>query len=172
MRHVFLVVPALALMAGFGVDQLLARWRGRTSYRLAPAVLCAAIGWSGWQVVECHPYEAYYLNEPVRALIPGPKLADYFDFYGWGSVYTQGVQWVNAHAPLHATVALGDKTNVMLPYYGLRKDLRPRSELDQADYVLVGGWCGGVLAEFHSAPVYCIHCYGVDLLCVFANNGK
>jgi 4-amino-4-deoxy-L-arabinose transferase-like glycosyltransferase len=172
MRHVFLIVPALAIMAGFAVDELLTRWKGQMNYKLAPAVFCAAIAWSGWQVMQCHPYEGFYLNEPVRMLIPGPKLPDYFDFYGWGSVYTQGVQWLNAHAPLHATVTMADKATRMLRNYGLRKSLTPVSDRDKADYVLVGCWRGDVLPQFHSPPVFSVRCYGIDLLGVYAQHGQ
>jgi len=172
MRHVFLMVPALALLAGFGVDQLLARWKTHGSFKLAPVVLCGVIGWSGWQIIECHPYEGFYLNEAVRAVIPGPKLVDYFDFKGWGSVYSDGVGWVNAHAPLHATVAWGEDFS-MLESYGLREDLKPldSADRDKADYVLVGCWSKDVLSSFHSPPVFSVRCYGTDLLSVYMQHG-
>ncbi|HTX21670.1 MAG TPA: glycosyltransferase family 39 protein [Candidatus Aquilonibacter sp.] len=173
MRHVFLMVPAMAILAGFGVDQLLARWKNHASYKVAPVVLCGMIGWSGWQIVQCHPYEGFYLNEAVRAVIPGPKLVDYFDFKGWGSVYTDGVKWVNAHAPPHAAVALGDNSS-FLGYLGLRKDLEALgpADMNQADYVLVGCWSKDVLARFHSPPVFCVRCYGANLLSVYARTGQ
>lgn len=171
MRHVFLIVPAVAIMAGLGVEQLLTRWKGRFGCKLAPVVLCGAVAWSGWQILECHPYEAFYLNEPVRAAVPGPNFGDYFDFYGWGSLNTQGVEWVNAHAPLHATVSMGSDSS-RLVYHGLREDLVPVPDMNTADYVLVGCWSGGVPPRFHSGPAFWLRCYCVDLLCVYTQNGQ
>jgi hypothetical protein len=171
MRHVFLVVPALALLAGFGVDRLLANFQNRAGRRLVPAVLGGALVWSGWQVLECHPCEAFYLNEAVRAAVPGPQLSNYFDFFGWDSLVTQGVEWINAHAPPQATVAAaGDASR--LHFYGLRANLKPLDDLDQADYAIVGCWRWDLLAHFHSPPVFSVRCYGMDLLCVYAKSGK
>jgi hypothetical protein len=167
MRHVFLVVPALALLAGFGVAQLLAHCQNRAGRRLVPAALCGALIWSGWQVVECHPCEAYYLNEAVRATVPGPKLGDYFDFFGWGSLNTQGVEWINAHAPPKATVAIGEDVS-RLHFYGLRDNLQPIRDVDQADYAVVGCWRQDLMEHFHSAPVFSVRCYDMNLVCVYA----
>ena len=171
MRHIFLIVPAVAIMAGLGVEQLLARWKGRVGYKLAPVVCCGAIVWSGWQILECHPYEGFYLNEAVRAAIPGPKLGYYFDFYGWGTYYTQGVEWVNAHAPAHATVSMGSDSS-RLVFYGLREDLEPVPDMDKADYVLVGYWSEVNPDHFHDPPELCLRCYGADLLRVYAADGQ
>jgi hypothetical protein len=171
MRHVFLVVPAMALLAGLAVDQLLSRRLSRPVARLIPVVGCGVVAWSGWQILECHPYEAFYLNEGVRAVIPGPQLPDYFDFYGWGSLNTQGVEWVNAHAPPWSTVALGGDSS-RLYHYGLRENLRTLEDVQQADYAVVGCWCGGLLDQFHSPPVFTVRCYDLNLLCVFAKPGR
>lgn len=169
MRHIFLVVPAVAIVAGFGVDRLLSHWKGQAGWRFAPIIFCGAIAWSGWQIIECHPYEAFYLNEAVRWAIPAPKFADYFDFYGWGSLYTQGVQWLNSHAPPRATVWIGGDAS-MLHNYGLREDLQPVEYMDKADYVLVGRWSGSLMENFRYPPVFSLPCYGVDLLRVYARN--
>lgn len=171
MRHVFLMVPALALLAGLAVDWLLIYCQNRAGQRLVPAALCGAVLWSGWQVIECHPYEAFYLNEAVRAAIPAPKLVDNFDFFGWGSLYTLGGDWINAHAPPNATVATKDEFYMAIDFT-LRDDLKLVHDMDQADYVMVGCWNGKLMAGFHSPPVYAVRCYGTDLLCVFAGHGK
>ena len=168
MRHVFLIVPAVAILAGFGVDRLLTWWKSRPSYRVAPIVLCGGLAWSGWQVFECHPYEAFYLNEAARWVIPDKKFGDYFDFYGWGSLYTLGVKWVNAHAPPGATVWIGGDFE-MLRFHGLREDLNAVPDMDKADYVLVGNWSGKLMDNFQAAPKLSLSCYGVDLLRVYAN---
>lgn len=167
MRHVFLIIPALAILAGFAVDHLLACWRNRAGYGMVCIVLCVGILWSVWQIVECHPYEGFYLNEAVRAVVPAPELADDFDFSGWGSVYSQGVEWVNAHAPLNSTVMLGDSF-ARLGDYGPRKDLKQTWEWDKADYVMAGCWNGDLMARFHKPSVFSARCYGTDLFCIYA----
>jgi hypothetical protein len=182
MRHIFLIVPAVAIMAGLGIGQLLARWRGRFAvaaplarrpsalpgYKLAPIVGCIAIIWSSWQILQCHPYEGFYLNEAVRAAVPGPKLIRYFDFAGWGTPYTMGVKWVNAHAPLHASIST-QQYSYFLDFEGLREDLETSDDKDQADYLL-GCWNGKAPAGFHNPPVYCLRCYGANIFCVYAKN--
>ena len=170
MRHIFLIVPAVAIMGGLGVEQLLLRWRNRPAYKLAPIVGCAAIIWSGWQIVECHPFEGFYLNEAVRAEVPGPKLIRYFDFFGWGTPYTQGVQWVNAHAPAHASVAT-EQFSVFLHFEGLREDLTTSEDKESADYLL-GCWNGKAPAGFHNPPAFRMRCYGANILCVYAKNSS
>jgi hypothetical protein len=166
MRHIFLITPAVAIMAGLAVEQLIARLRTWPGYKLAaPIAFCGVIVWSGWQVFECHPYEGFYLNEAVRAVVPGPKLSHYFDFYGWGSPYTQGVDWVNAHAPFHASVATR-QFPFLLTYEGLREDLETSTEDDSADYLL-GTWNGAAPAGFHNPPAFCLRCYGANILCVY-----
>jgi hypothetical protein len=170
MRHIFLVVPALALLAGLAVDRLLACRTHPAGRRLVPLALGGALAWSAWQVIECHPCEAYYLNEAVRAAVPGPELPDYFDFFGWGSLNTQGVEWVNAHAPPHATVAVGERMDRLF-FYGLRGDLQPVQDPDRADYVVVGCWRRDLLGRFHDPPVYSVRCYGMDLVRVQAKPG-
>jgi len=167
MRHVFLVVPALALLAGVAVDRLLQCRQNGAGRRLIPVGLAGALLWSGWQIAECHPCEAFYLNEGVRAIIPGPKLAKYFDFFGWGSLYTSGGEWINAHAPPQATVAASDEFYMSINFT-LRKDLKLVRELNQADYAMVGCWNDDLISQFHSPPAFSVRCYGTDLLCVFA----
>ena len=171
MRHIFLIAPAVAIMVALGVEHLPACWRGRAGYKLAPVAFCGALVWSGWQNLECHPYEAFYLNEAVRAVVPGPKLDDYFDFNGWGAIYTPGVEWINAHAPFHASVSMGGMYPPFLVAQGLREDLQNIPDLDQADYVL-GWWTGGVPAGFHDPPAFCLRCYGVNVMCVYTRNSR
>ena len=167
MRHVFLVVPALALLAGLAADRFLACRPSPVGRLLAPLALGGALVWSAWQVIECHPCEAYYLNEAVRATVPGPKLPEYFDCYGWGTLNTQGVAWVNAHAPPHATVAVAENFDRLF-YYGLRWDLEPVRDPDQADYMVAGVWRGDLPGRFPDPPVFSVRCYGMDLLGVYA----
>ncbi len=166
MRHIFLIVPAVAIMGGLGIAQLLGRWRGRAAYKLAPIAFCGAIVWSGWQILECHPYEGFYLNEAVRAVVPGPKLVHYFDFLGWGTPYTQGVEWVNAHVPFQASVST-EQYPYFLDFEGLREDLTISDDRDQADYAL-GCWNGKAPAGFHNPPAFCLRCYGANIMCVYA----
>jgi hypothetical protein len=171
MRHIFLITPAVAILAALAVEQLLACWHGRAAYKLAaPIAFCGAIVWSGWQILECHPYEGFYLNEVVRAVVPAPKFAAYFDFDGWGTPYAPTVEWVNAHAPFHASISMGNQS-WFLVFNGLREDLQ-NIDGDKADYDLVGCWEGGAPADCHDPPAFCLRCYGVNIMSVYTHDKR
>ena len=167
MRHVFLVVPALALLAGFGVDQMLKQWIWRTRI-LFPSVAfcCGLLAWLSWQTVQIHPYQGSYLNEGVRLFIPGPKLGDYFDFYSWGTPLKAGADWLDSHAPSHASVAVPNHLPT-LQYYALRNDLR-FEKADNADFIMVMGWRKDLRERFDSSLLFSVRCYGADLLLIYA----
>jgi hypothetical protein len=108
-----------------------------------------------------------YLNEVVMAEIPKVDIPGYFDFANWGTLNSLGVEWVNAHAPSGASVALAD--DVRNPrLYGLREDLKVVHDVDDADYAIVGWWRHDSLDHFHSPPLYDLRRCGMDLICVYA----
>jgi hypothetical protein len=171
MRQVFFVLPALALMAGFGANELIRFWHGQTAYRMLPLMGGGLVAWSIWQIIQCHPYEAFYLNEGVRAVVPGPKLARYFDFKGWGTVYTQGILWINQNAPRNSSFVLADhfrwENNC-----SAREDLRMLDALDvdKADFLVSGCLHEDLVSRFRPPPVYSIRCYNADLLVVYTHD--
>jgi len=172
MRHVFIVVPALALFAGLGIDYLM---NLAVSYRfVAPLYisLFMAIGWLGMEAVRVHPFEGYYLNEGVRRMIPAGRLPDYFDFRGWGTVFKQGIDWVNQNASTNSSVALGLGT--LSTRYQYRPDLHMVADLSDetitnVDYVIVAEWERYVKTNANLLPVFSVRRYNVDLLWVLQN---
>lgn len=103
MRQFFFVVPALAVIAGVGLDVTL-RSASRRGVE-ERAVLAALAIWLGLQVAEVHPFEGSYVNEAVRAAIPR-DLERWLIVEGWGATYLQGVAWLGEHAEPEATVCV------------------------------------------------------------------
>jgi len=161
MRHVFLIVPALALLGGVWISELLLC----CTKKLRLVTICSmAMGWLTWQTLQCHPHEAFYLNEIVRSIVPGSKLGEYYDFQGWGSIFGDAVDWLNVNAQPNSSVTIWED-NYLPTRYHFRNDLRwaPGGSED-ADYFIVGGWRRDFSPSFHAALIFSVHCYGADLL--------
>jgi hypothetical protein len=171
MRHVFLVVPVLALWAGVGVDQLHQQWVGR-SRTVFPAVAlaCSVLAWLVWQTVQIHPYQGSYLNEGVRLVVRDQTLGDYFDFYSWGTPYKGGVEWLNSNATANFTVGAAND-RYLLRSYPLRKDLTLLKS-DNADFNVVMGWRKDLRKRFDAPPLFSVTCYGTDLLLIYPRRNK
>ena len=171
MRHVFIVVPAMALLAAFGTERLLAWWQSGGRPALVPAAASSAIlVWLGWQSVQIHPLEAYYLNEVTRSVVSPAELHRNFDFHGYGMIFKYGIDWVNAFAPAGSSVALGHDDNHDDNRQDLRPDLRWQSSLDPlaADFIIVAGWRPDLKDSLVAKPVFTLQCYGADVLWVLA----
>ena len=172
MRHVFLVVPVMALFAGIFIDQLLLFWAARQrSFIPRVAVLMTLALWLGWQIVQIHPLEGYYLNEGARRCVPANRLSAYFDLKGWGTIFKQGMDWINLNAPTNSSFAFGDDA-FQWKRYPIRKDLHLLSpeEISNADYVIVAGWRNDVKRELGTPVAYTVQCYGADLLWILHTN--
>jgi hypothetical protein len=168
MRHVFLVVPAIALLAGLGVDQLRKQWAGRTGGVPAVAVAlgcCGVVAWLSWQTVQIHPYQGSYLNEGVRLFIRGPRLGNSFDFYSWGTLLKEGIEWLAVNAPPHSSVAVPNHLQI-LRNYPLRSDLQWEKS-SNADFIMLMGWRADLKKRFDSAPLFAVRCYGADLVLIY-----
>jgi 4-amino-4-deoxy-L-arabinose transferase-like glycosyltransferase len=173
MRHVFLVVPAMALLAGIGVDQLHQFWQrhsaNRASLFVSLAFGGAVFGWSSWQVIQSHPYQGSYLNEGVRMLIKGPELRKSFDFASWGTPLKAGVDWLNANASTGAVVSVPNHLPT-LHHYPLRPDLRFQ-KAEGGNFSVVMGWRGDLVQRF-SNSVFSVKCYGSDLLLIYSHRAQ
>jgi len=100
-RHFLYVVPAVCMLAGIGVDGLLASLSRRAGMKIAVLALAALYLFLFLNVFSYHPdYTVYY-----NALVGGPKgafgsyLLDY-----WGNSYKRGMAWINQHAPPGSSV--------------------------------------------------------------------
>ncbi|HSL84377.1 MAG TPA: hypothetical protein VLF66_16510, partial [Thermoanaerobaculia bacterium] len=112
-RHLLVVLPSLALLAGLGLDRLWtlaggggpepSGWRGKTAARVAITLAAGAWLWVLADLVRYHPYQDAYLNLPVRAALDRPP-EELFEPEYWGSSYKEGAEWLNVHAEPGAVV--------------------------------------------------------------------
>jgi hypothetical protein len=168
MRHVFIIVPALAIIGAVGFDWCITRLAAAVKIpAMAPAAGSMVIVWLFVQCAQIHPYQGSYLNELVRAMVPRGKLGDYFDFWSWGAPMCDAVQWLNKNAHVDSTVCIaGAGIDPMLTWYPLRKDIVLGDS--GADYVLT--W--QTKAPWDADPVFSVKCYGSRILSVYHKDGQ
>jgi Dolichyl-phosphate-mannose-protein mannosyltransferase len=136
MRHVFVSVPPLLVLAALGLDRALAALRARVPEPrswlvwMAPALVSVQLL---TEVVRVHPFEGAYFNELARAAL-GPELQDQFDLDRWLASCTQGARWLNDHAGPGATVC-APVAPWLATNHAYRRDLRSVCG-PHADYVL------------------------------------
>ncbi len=70
LRHFLFLIPALAVLAGIGLDRALAalRTRGRLAVSGGLAVMTACLLWDGVTLIRLHPYEYLFYNSLVGGL--------------------------------------------------------------------------------------------------------
>jgi Dolichyl-phosphate-mannose-protein mannosyltransferase len=117
-RHLLMVLPAFCLLAGLGLDAILAALErlpalGRSTARrrlAAAAVLGVVFAPVAVALARVHPYHNAYLNEVTNAWLPG-HAEDVFEVEYWEQSYKEGAEWLNAHAEPDAVVyvAFGQK---------------------------------------------------------------
>ncbi|HUP42446.1 MAG TPA: glycosyltransferase family 39 protein [Thermoanaerobaculia bacterium] len=147
-RHLLVVLPALALLAGVGLDRLLglARQGGpappRLFARLALGLAAVAWGWLAVDLVRYHPYQDAYLNPPVRAAA-GRSAPELFELEYWGASFKEGAAWLNRHAPPGSRVLVPIAPHCAAPYLdpGLvlvapDPDVTPPETDPEADYLM------------------------------------
>jgi hypothetical protein len=138
-RHWIEFVPALAVFAGLGVDQLVRgvrRWLARRAsarvsralpHSAVAAVLTTAfflpvVAWN----VRHHPFQIVFFNKLIGGLQGAqarhfPQATDY-----WGSSYRTGLHWLDAHAEPRAmlVVPVEDPVVRAVEEIWLRPDIR------------------------------------------------
>jgi hypothetical protein len=107
-RHFLEFVPAAALIAGYGVSQLVS-WAGR-QWKVGPfwsgaAALILLVANLAGIYPRFYPYLHLYYNSLAGGLSGARERGltdDTLDY--WGSSYRQGMDWVRLNAPEHARV--------------------------------------------------------------------
>lgn len=162
MRQFFFVVPALAVIAGIGLDAALQSMAER---RLAVRVVLTAIAvWLGVQVAQVHPFGGSYVNEAVRLAIPS-RLEHWFILEGWGSTYLQGVAWLGKNAEPGAQVCV-PVAGGLPAWDSPRPDLRFGCEPGARYVMFVTGY--DRLRDYDDQePVFRIARYDSDLLRIY-----
>jgi len=123
-RHFYIVIPALAILAGLGLNYTMAKlklWFPKSFKLLIPVLLFLVISMPLYEIIRAHPYEGYYFNEPLRFLYPA-NIEKYFDVEYWGTSYREGVAWLNKNA--------SEKTKICIPIAShLIKEYESRDDL-------------------------------------------
>jgi hypothetical protein len=101
-RQLLFTVPAIFLLAALGLEQAF-RWLSDTRLRIALAAVALLPGIMG--MVRLHPYEYIYYN--ALAGIGGDVYARFESDY-WCTSYRATTAWVNANAPMSATLYVGN----------------------------------------------------------------
>jgi 4-amino-4-deoxy-L-arabinose transferase-like glycosyltransferase len=137
MRHALFVLPALALLAGFGAAALLERAPPGLPRHGAAVVLLVACALPLRALVRLHPYQMTYFNAAVGGLAgaSGRYETDY-----WLSSYKEAIEWVNRRAaeragsPVRILVAIDGRAWDCAAHY-----LAPGVEMQEIPRVQPGG---------------------------------
>ena len=147
MRHFLFVIPALAVLAGIGLDKALAALatRGRVIGSGALAVVAGCFLFDAVTLVRLHPYEYLYYNSLVGGL---PGASRRYDLDYWFASMPEAIHQLEAYlrrtepadaarpAPLYSVAVCGERLPfekiVTLPE--LRWDFKP--QWDQSEFFI------------------------------------
>ena len=168
-RHFFLIIPAMMLIAALGLCWLFDFLRYK-SYEVISCCLLLLIIVP--QIVMMHPYEGSYVNEVTRLVIP-EHVENYFEVEYWGLTYKEGVHWLNTYARTDAIVCVPLSPH-LIPFYQTRKDIRFGCHKD-SDYMMFFTRNYHYLIPHYvtlltSEPIYTIERYHSDLLYIYEIN--
>lgn len=166
-RHFEEVLFPIAAIAAIGLDRI----RPIGLMRLI-SLIC--VFFLGFTLFLYHPYQIAYFNE----LVGGARGAfGKYDLDYWGTSQKAAVEWVNTHAPQHATVHIVMAADVAGTY--LRPDLLTNLNhlgYDQSDYVIVLNRQSFFYRFFYiyeyllvHKPVHTIEVAGAPLTWIFDN---
>lgn len=172
MRHVFIVVPALAIIAALGLDWIINQFCMIPGGRLLAAA--ATVGSFWWLLIQCaigHPYQGSYLNEVIRHTFPKETLGHYFDFSSWAVPMQDGVRWLNRYAPANARIRIvqGDYPNFTIGSYSLRPDLSVGNE-PGSDLIVASSLYPPPEPGYR--PIFIVSCNGTPLLLIYVREGN
>jgi hypothetical protein len=147
MRHFLFVVPALAALAGIGLDAALTALatRGRVIASSALAVVTACFVWNGVTLVRLHPYEYLFYNKAVGGLEGASRR---YDLDYWFGSMPEALNQLEAYlrnttpidairpSPVYSVAVCGERLefekSVTLPQ--LRWDFKP--EWNQSEFFI------------------------------------
>jgi 4-amino-4-deoxy-L-arabinose transferase-like glycosyltransferase len=172
MRQFFFVVPAIAMLAGIGFNELWIRLKKIHAYG---PIVCSIImiAWLLIEVVRVHPYEGSYVNEIVRTAIPHTIDAQ-LEIEYWGPTYLEGLEWLKRHAGPSPTICVPQAGQLILYYQDLwRDDFAFSCEEGAFDYLMIFTR-SSTYTEKETAvtsakdPVFTIRRYNTDLLKIYS----
>lgn len=134
-RHVMEVLPAVALLAMFGIQWLLgmsARWMQK---RVAQAICIAVILVTlGYPIFRLHPYEAQYFNMFAG---DSKKVSETYDFDYWGFSVGELVAKANSVAKHKDATVYVEWLNFPREYFPNNRLAFVQSETEHADFVII-----------------------------------
>lgn len=189
-RQIMEYIPALAILSGIGVGYIVSFLRTKQTIRRVPLLVIELVILLMFfpialKLISIHPNENVYLNP----LIGGLKGAKEKDFPDWGttlgSVYQQGVVWLNNNAEYNANLALIKGFQSNIPRIKIREDINFHEkyysgENKKGEYlmeVIDSNWDRDIPYEKRSyletlIPVYEVKVDGVTILSVWKNDQK
>lgn len=170
-RQIMEYIPAMAILTGIGAKVIAERYKVKlTIFLLFIPILV--------KLVSMHPYESVYFNP----LIGGLKGAKARNFPDWGvtlgTVYRQGVEWLNKNAEPNARLTLVKGLNANIPRHELRQDIQllPNTILtgeyimEVIDYYWTRDVSGKTRAYLETLqPVYEVRVENVTILKIWKN---
>ncbi len=133
-RQYLIIFPAMAVMAGIGLDTFIAIIHKRfvSSFAVTACVFFLILELV-WQNAIVFPYGDAYYNEVFVAVAPKP-IEQSFELEYWGVAYREGVEWLNMSAAPGAVVCVPFADHLIV-YYPVRNDIRYACAKD-ADYLM------------------------------------
>jgi len=124
-RQIMEYIPAMALLSGLGIRQIILFIGKSKTYVniIVGLLLMAGLFINVFSLIKLHPNENVYFN----IFIGGLSGASRKNFPSWGNsfgnAYLQGINWINQHAELGAKLSLIQGTPSNAPIVYLRKDI-------------------------------------------------
>jgi len=183
-RHFFIVIPALAILAGIGLGFIVSKTekyfdviletehhKNHKSVRrienflpylliFIPLLLISSM--LLFQISKVHPFEGSYYNEFVQAAIPD-HIENQLELEYWGPTYRQGMAWIHDNVPINSSICVPIADHL------------PQRYLHRADLIFSCGPCTKdcyvmtitlktMAPEINSTPIYKISRLNSDLL--------
>lgn len=182
-RHIMEFIPAMAILSGIGVSEIIYFFKGCKKVIFLLVVIFSLL-FVMWENIRIHPNENVYFNQIIGSL-PGAKEKNVpYWGYNYGNVYLQGVKWLNQNAETDAKLALPIVNMVNVPRIKLRVDIDFSNaylsgSFMQGEYVMEmsnnwkpDNWYAYEFYDKNLSPVYEVKVDGVALLKIWKNDAK
>jgi 4-amino-4-deoxy-L-arabinose transferase-like glycosyltransferase len=91
-RHFLFLLPAVAVLAGWGAQELVQRLRRPRARSLAAVLVFAGLAWPVRDMVALHPYQYTYFNELTGGMA---RASRHYDTDYWLTSYREAMAWIN-----------------------------------------------------------------------------
>lgn len=130
-RQIMEYIPAIAILAGVGINQMVTWLHGymvklKKPYNylaIQPLTLSVIFAFSIYPLVRLHPNENVYFNFLIGGLKGAVESGVPAAGNSFGNAYYQGVKWINTNVTTNAKLAIIQGSTVNIPQYRLRSDI-------------------------------------------------